>query len=67
MERTHYSDEIKGERRNYNWTATFDWTTGGFLGITQKDGGDVKDRVLLSPKQVEELLAFVKTRKRSGS
>lgn len=64
MDTTTYSDEIKGERRNYNWSVGFDWTTGGFLGITQKDGADVKDRVLLSPEQVKELTAFIDANKR---
>lgn len=58
-ERTHYSDEIPGARGNYNWPVTYD-LTGGFLGITQKDeNGKVKDRILLSPKQAQELTRFL--------
>lgn len=55
---THYSDEIPGAKQNYDLSVTFD-LTDGFLGISQKDAGVVKDRVLLSPKQVEELTKFL--------
>lgn len=55
---TRYSDEIKGERRNYDWPVRYDMTDG-FLRIVQKDGDRVKDCILLSPKQVKELGAFV--------
>jgi hypothetical protein len=55
---THYSDEIPGAKQNYNFSVTFD-LTDGFLGIVQKDAGVVKDRVLLSPEQVEELTKFL--------
>lgn len=63
--RTHYSDKIGGDRGNYNWAAGFDLSDNGYLGITQTDGGKVKDRVLLSPKQVKELTAFVERKGRS--
>lgn len=56
--RTYYSERIKGERGNYNWPARFD-LTNGFVGVTQFDGDEVKDRILLSPKQVRELNAFL--------
>lgn len=56
---TYYSDEIAGTRGNFNWTTTFDFTDG-YVGITQKEeNGTVKDRVLLSSKQAEELVAFI--------
>jgi len=66
MSRTRYSNRIKGDRGNFDWPARFDWTTGGggYLGITQMDGDEVKDRVLLSPKQVEELAAFIEANRR---
>lgn len=54
---TVYSDRIKGAPRNYNWPVRLD-ITDGYLGITQFDGEKVKDRVLLSPAQVRELLKF---------
>lgn len=60
---TTYSPKIEGERGNYEWPVQLD-LTDGFLGITQWDGGLVKDRVLLSPKQVKELLAFVNSKSR---
>lgn len=63
-DRTYYSDEIAGERGNYKWSVRYDVTDNGYLGITQKDGTEVKDRVLLSPKQVDELLAFAKGRRK---
>jgi hypothetical protein len=58
-ERTDYSPVLPGERGNYNWPVRYDMT-GGFLGITQIEGDTVKDRVLLSPKQVRELTAFIR-------
>jgi hypothetical protein len=58
-DRTHYSDEIPGARGNYGWSVMYD-LTGGYLGITQMtDDGKVKDRVLLSPKQVQEMTRFL--------
>jgi hypothetical protein len=55
---TYYSLKIDGAAGNYNWPVSFDFTDG-FLGINQcKDR--CNDRVLLSPRQVEELIAFVK-------
>lgn len=57
--RTYYSDEIPGARGNYSLSVTYD-VTDGYVGITQKDeDGAVKDRVLLSPKQVQELTRFL--------
>lgn len=57
--RTYYSDKIEGAPRNYNWPARYD-LTDGYVGISQfEDDGNVKDRVLLSPKQVKELAEFV--------
>jgi hypothetical protein len=55
--RTYYSDKVKGARGNYNWLARYD-LTDGYLGISQIEGDKVKDRVLLSPKQVKELIEF---------
>lgn len=55
---TKYSEAVKGDRGNYEWGASFD-LTGGYLGITQTEDDKVKDRVLLSPKQVEELTKFL--------
>ena len=60
---TRYSDEIPGARGNYKWPARFD-LTDGFLGISQSENGKVKDRVLLSPQQVQEMIAFVGGRKK---
>lgn len=56
--RTHYSEEIKGARGNYNFPVRYD-LTDGYLGITQKESGTVMDRVLLSPRQVEEMTKFL--------
>lgn len=59
---TTYSERIRGARGNYNWQARFD-LTDSYLGITQFDGEAVKDRVLLSPAQVKELVNFVAGKK----
>jgi len=56
---TTYSAKIPGVRGNYGWPIRFDLSNDGFLGITQFDGEAVKDRILLSPRQVKELLTFV--------
>jgi hypothetical protein len=59
---TIYSKEFQGERGNYKWPVRFD-LIDGFVGITQFDGKEVKDRVLLSPKQMRELLTFIRKSK----
>ena len=59
---THYSERVRGARGNYDWAARFD-LTDGYLGITQFEGDAVKDRVLLSPAQVQALLDFVGKKK----
>lgn len=57
-ETTDYSEKIKGAAGNYHWPVCFD-KTDGFIGITQYDErGQVKERVLLSPRQVKELFGF---------
>ena len=58
---TEYSLKIEGTRGNYDWSVQFD-ITNGFVGIDQITDGEI-DRVLLSPTQVKELIAFVR---RSG-
>lgn len=62
---TVYSERISGERGNYGWSVRFDMTDTGFLGISQFDGEQVKDRVLLSPDQVSKLSRFVSEWKRA--
>ena len=59
---TYYSEKIDGARGNYHWAVRLD-ITNGYLGITQFDGEAIKDRVLLSPTQVAELLEFVGAQK----
>ena len=56
---TKYSEKIEGDRGNYRLQVRFDLTGRKYLGITQFDGKEVKDRVLLSPKQVDELRNFL--------
>jgi hypothetical protein len=60
--RTYYSEKIKGSPRNYGWAVGFD-LTDGYLGISQYDGEAVKDRVLLSPAQIKELVNFAAGKK----
>ena len=55
---TVYSETVPGAHGNYGWDVRFDMTNG-FLGLTQWEGDRVKDRVLMSPKQVKELVAFM--------
>ena len=63
---TTYSDKIPGEHGNYGWSVRFD-NTGpadyihepGYIGIIQYDEhGNLKERVLLSPDQMEALIKF---------
>lgn len=61
---TRYSEKIAGDRGNHGRAARFD-LTDGYLGVTQTEGCAVKDRVLLSPAQVKELLTFVGHQKTS--
>jgi hypothetical protein len=61
---TYYSDEILGNRENYNQPVTFD-KTDEYLGISQKGKDNTVERVLLTPRQVKEMLAFLKSRKNS--
>ncbi len=56
---TTYGKEIRGARGNYYWSVRFD-AIDGFIGICQYENGDLKDRILLSPKQVDELMAFIR-------
>lgn len=56
---TKYSKRIEGDRGNHRQAARFDLTGRRYLGITQFDGDRICDRVLLSPEQVESLLAFI--------
>jgi hypothetical protein len=64
---TTYSEVIPGEEANYKWAVRFD-NTGpekyvgepGYIGVTQFDeNGAVKERVLLSPRQAQELRDFI--------
>lgn len=69
---TTYSDKVPGDAGNYTWAVRFD-NTGpadyigepGHIGITQfNEKGQVKERVLLSPDQVEEFLKFARRRRK---
>ena len=64
--RTYYSDKIAGARGNHKWPVAYD-ITDGYVGISQVEDGRVKDRVLLSPKQVRELVAFIERKGRPAS
>jgi hypothetical protein len=59
-DQTVYSEIVDGDKANYDWRVRFDLTGGKYLGITQYEGDAVKDRILLSPNQVSELLAFLR-------
>jgi hypothetical protein len=57
MDRTKYSADINGSRGNYYWKVRFDFTTGGYLGISQWHEGKI-ERVLLCKKQTDALIKF---------
>lgn len=57
-----YTEKLAGDESNYRWPVQFDYDTGT-LGITQwSDKGQI-ERVLLSPTQAQELVAFIKGKK----
>jgi hypothetical protein len=57
MSEIRYSATIRGDFGNYHWPAEFD-AVGRHVGISQIQGTGLV-RVLLSPKQVRALVAFV--------
>lgn len=61
---TRYSERIEGAIGNYKWLVRFD-VTDGYLGISQMEDNKVKDRVLLSPKQVKAMNEFIQPKARS--
>lgn len=56
---TVYSDEMAGDDGNYDWSIRVDYTARGYVGITQYEGGCVKDRVLLTEAQWRAAVRFV--------
>lgn len=60
-ERIVYSRKVAGTRRNYGWSVRFDWNDGS-LGLTQESDEQRIERVLLAPKQVRALVAFLRER-----
>ena len=60
---TTYSGVVNGDAQNHKLPVRFD-VTDGYVGISQYDGTLVADRVLLSPKQVQALVQFMRKAKR---
>ncbi len=58
---TTFSKKVPGRKENFNWDVSFD-ETDNFIGISQYEKGNEgwNQRVLLSPRQVDELIKFVK-------
>jgi hypothetical protein len=57
---TRYSPIIRGDAGNYTQYARYD-ITAGYIGISVwGDKGGPVDRILLTPHQVEQLIAFVR-------
>lgn len=56
-----YSKYIAGNKGNYDWKVRFDRSQHGYLGISQdhSPGSHGIERVLLCPRQVNELLKFL--------
>jgi hypothetical protein len=61
-DRVYYSKPLKGEWCNYGWIVRCD-VSDGCLGINQTKEGAETDRVLLSPKQVAEIVMFYNAHK----
>ena len=63
---TFYSERIDGDEGNYKRGVTFDYTVGGYVGITgMNDDGRGCDRVLLSPEQAQHLVRFIRSKGKS--
>jgi hypothetical protein len=62
---TRYSDRIRGSAGNYNWPVVFS-ETDGYVNIMQAQDKDT-DSVLLSPAQVNALLAFLGVDRHPGA
>jgi len=59
---TFYSEDLPGDRGNYEWTASVSVTAPGYVRIEQIDeAGTVKDVVLLTPTQWKRIVEFVAT------
>ena len=57
---THYSQEVPGTPMNHGFVVRFD-LTDGYLGVSQRGRDSTwTNRVLLSPDQIQALLAFVR-------
>lgn len=62
---TIYSRKVEGDAANYHNACTFD-LTDGYLGITEvQPGRKTIERVLLSPKQVDALIDWLRKRRRA--
>jgi len=67
-EQTYYSRREPGEAGNYYRAAQFD-VTDGYVGLTSfedEHSREVIGRVLLSPRQMKSLIAFVTALKRNA-
>lgn len=60
---THYSTDLPGDRDNHKWPAQCDFTDG-YIGITQAQ--PEPERVLLTPRQFDELVRFVEQQRDEG-
>ncbi len=70
MQRTEYSEKWPGDEVNYDWPVCYDWTwdrskLAGTLGISQTLEDGTVERVLLSTRQIDELLRFIKSERRT--
>lgn len=57
---TVYSDMIEGDKTNHEMPVRFDLSGCGYVRVVQYDGEMVKDVVLMTPKQFNELVKFVR-------
>ena len=55
---THYSAIVTGTSQNWHQDVRFD-KTDGYLGISARQDGHWKDRVLLTPTQIIALLKYL--------
>ena len=62
-EKTQYTKQIPGDAGNFGWPVRFD-NTRGYVGISQRVGDRI-ERVLLSPGQFAELVAFVTPKRKA--
>lgn len=65
MDYTEYSKIIKGNKGNYYLSVRFDYTTGGYVGISQFNENLI-ERILLNKNQIDGLIRFYRLKQKNA-